>query len=370
LAEYDRLIGEWLAAGRRLPASQLPDLSVADLIERFWAHVKTYYRRPDGTPTQEVNNYRAPLSILNTQYGATAAGEFGPLALEACRASMVAKGWCRRFVNRQTDRIKALFKWSVAKELVPSSVYESLRCVGGLRAGRSEARESLPVKAVSDEVVDTTLPHLSDVVAAMVQVQRHTGARPGEICSMRVGEIDQSGSIWTYRPATHKTAFHDHSRTIFLGPKAQAVLRGFLRKLDPLAFVFSPADAVAEMRQRRSEHRKTPTTCGNIRGSNRKRRPRRKAKDHYDVASYRRAIARAADAADLWAKGGKVIANVESIIPRWHPHQLRHSTATEVRKRFGIEAAQHILGHANLSVTEIYAERNSEAARQIAAQIG
>jgi integrase len=54
----------------------------------------------------------------------------------------------------------------------------------------------------------------------------------------------------------------------------------------------------------------------------------------------------------------------------WHPHQLRHSAATEIRKRFGIEAAQHVLGHATLNVTEIYAEKNSEAARQIAAAIG
>jgi integrase len=49
---------------------------------------------------------------------------------------------------------------------------------------------------------------------------------------------------------------------------------------------------------------------------------------------------------------------------------LRHTAATEIRRRFGIEAAQTILGHASLDVTEIYAERNAGAARQIAAAIG
>jgi integrase len=49
---------------------------------------------------------------------------------------------------------------------------------------------------------------------------------------------------------------------------------------------------------------------------------------------------------------------------------LRHSAATEIRKRFGIEAAQHVLGHATLNVTEIYAEKNAEAARRVAAMIG
>ena len=30
---------------------------------------------------------------------------------------------------------------------------------------------------------------------------------------------------------------------------------------------------------------------------------------------------------------------------RWSPNQLRHAAATEVRKQFGLEAAQIILGH-------------------------
>jgi len=37
--------------------------------------------------------------------------------------------------------------------------------------------------------------------------------------------------------------------------------------------------------------------------------------------------------------------------------QLRHSTATEIRRAFGAEAAQLVLATANLSTTEIYAEK-------------
>lgn len=94
------------------------------------------------------------------------------------------------------------------------------------------------------------------------------------------------------------------------------MLLPFLRKLDPETFVFSPADAVAEVLQRRSAERKTPMNCGNNPGRNVKRRPKRKPQESYTVASYRRAITRAADGADLWAKGGKVIGNDERIIPR------------------------------------------------------
>jgi integrase len=55
---------------------------------------------------------------------------------------------------------------------------------------------------------------------------------------------------------------------------------------------------------------------------------------------------------------------------RWHPHQLRHSAATVIRKHFGIEAAQVVLGHATLAATQIYAEKNADAAKRIAAEVG
>ena len=30
-----------------------------------------------------------------------------------------------------------------------------------------------------------------------------------------------------------------------------------------------------------------------------------------------------------------------SLLPHWHPNQLRHSAATMIRKEFGLEAAGH-----------------------------
>ncbi|QDU23618.1 tyrosine-type recombinase/integrase [Urbifossiella limnaea] len=43
-------------------------------------------------------------------------------------------------------------------------------------------------------------------------------------------------------------------------------------------------------------------------------------------------------------------------VPPWSPGQLRHSFATEVRSRFGLEAAQVLLGHKRADVTQVYAE--------------
>jgi len=110
MAEYDRVIGEWLANGRRPSVSEISDITVGEIIDRFWQHAKSYYRHPDGTPTSEVTNLKSPLGILNRLYGATPATAFGPLALESVRMQMVSAGWCRKNVNRQVDRIKLVFR--------------------------------------------------------------------------------------------------------------------------------------------------------------------------------------------------------------------------------------------------------------------
>jgi len=39
----------------------------------------------------------------------------------------------------------------------------------------------------------------------------------------------------------------------------------------------------------------------------------------------------------------------------YHPHQLRHNAATRLRREYGLEAPQVILGHKMLSVTEVTA---------------
>ena len=48
---------------------------------------------------------------------------------------------------------------------------------------------------------------------------------------------------------------------------------------------------------------------------------------------------------------------------RWHPHQLRHNAATLTRKVHGLDASRALLGHATMSTTEIYAEKDDAAAR-------
>ena len=54
----------------------------------------------------------------------------------------------------------------------------------------------------------------------------------------------------------------------------------------------------------------------------------------------------------------------------WSPNRLRHTAATEIRSKFGLEAAQVILGHAQANVTQVYAERDIAKGVEVAKRIG
>ena len=57
-------------------------------------------------------------------------------------------------------------------------------------------------------------------------------------------------------------------------------------------------------------------------------------------------------------------------MPHWHPNQLRHTFATEVRRTHGLEVALAALGHSKADMTQIYAERDAALAAKVAAEIG
>jgi site-specific recombinase XerC len=49
---------------------------------------------------------------------------------------------------------------------------------------------------------------------------------------------------------------------------------------------------------------------------------------------------------------------------------LRHSAAGEIRRRYGVEAAQAVLGHSELSTTQVYAAADLATARRIMLETG
>lgn len=234
--------------------------------------------------------------------------------------------------------------------------------VSGLQRGRSQARETAPVQPVPLTFVEVVLPFLRPQLADMVRLQLLTGMRPGELVRMRALDVDMTGKVWLYRPGSdqgqegaHKTAHHGHQRIIPIGPRGQEIVRRNL-KTAISAFLFSPREVVEELHAERRQKRKTKVQPSQLRRK-RKREPARAPGDRYAVDAYGKAIARACKKADEAAhEQDPSIPKEQKIIPPWHPHQLRHTRATEIRREAGLDTARALLGHRSPKVTEVYAE--------------
>lgn len=421
-AAYDRLVAQWLAGSRaavltaeeqkrRLLAGLDPDappsdLTVGELIAAFWKHAEGYYLHPDGTATGELENFRYSFRPLNHLYGQTPARKLRPSRLKAVRQLMVdgyehpgygpQPALARKLINARVARIVRMFKWATEEEVVPARVYLRLRAVRPLQKGRTEARETAKVTPVDRDHVEAVLPLVRPNVAAMIRLQLLSGMRPGEVCRLRLSELDRSGPVWFYRPARHKTAHRGRERVIALGPKAQALLLDWVRIRCPLcgwegrpprlgcrdgALCGPCADRVDEQetagprqrvevqradaclfspRQDREERfedqrAKRRSQVQPSQGCRKTANPKRAPGESYTPTNYNNAIRRAC---------------VKAGVSAWHSNRLRHTHATEVRRLYGLEGSQVALGHAKADVSQLYAQRDLGLAARIAREVG
>jgi integrase len=378
--KYAQKIAEWEAKDPKPTEGDetiANDLTVNEVLAAYFDHAEAYYRDKDGKPTGELAEIKLAIRPLRELFGHIPAAKFGPKRLKALRRQMMRQpitvaiketdpqtgqrvtkqkllriGLCRGVINQRIHKIRRAFRWACSEELIDAKVYTRLATLEGLRAGRSEARESNPVRSVAEALIADTLPLLSPTVADMLRLLMHTGMRAGELCIMRGADLDTTGNVWTYTPHKHKTEHHGHERVIAIGPRAQEIIRRYL-KPDLQAYLFSPADSVRAFRARQRRERKSKVQPSQIDRS--KRRPKRKPRERYDTRAIAHAVNRAC------RKHG---------LPSWHPHQLRHLAGTLARKQFGLDHAQASLGHRSANVTTLYAELSKEKAAEVAARLG
>ena len=177
--------------------------------------------------------------------------------------------------------------------------------------------------------------------------------RPGEVVGLRTRDIDFSEQIWKFRPPSHKTQHFQKDRVIYFGPQAQAVINPWLKHSEPDSYLFSPAEAEKIRYEQLRAARKSKVQPSQV--SRAKTTPKLKPGEMYTVMSYRRAINYACK------KAG---------IRPWHPNQLRHLAATNLRREYGIEVASAVLGHSSVAMTEVYAEKDATKARDAMAKSG
>jgi integrase len=376
---YFRLLAEQVASPSGATPSELTSdakLTVTELLARYWRFAEKHYSK-HGRPTGQVRIVRDSIRPLRQLYGSRNVGEFSCRELKTVRSEMLSTGrLCRTEINRRIGVIRHIFRWGVSESFVPAGVMHSLRELLPLQRGRCEAHEAKPVTAVDDAVVEATIPFLPPVLQDVVRIQRLTGCRPGEVLQMRPADVERSGDVWVFRPASHKSEHHGKDRLIILGPKAQAILSPYLLRTSTM-YCFSPAESESkrklDLRARRQTRvqpsqtdRKTPS-------------PKKRPRDYYDRHSYGHAIRRAVETANrkrleqlaLQLKrtptGDEAAATK---LPYWHANQLRHAAATEIRSAAGLDVAAAVLGHSRPDTTLIYAEHDLAKATNIMRRIG
>lgn len=242
-------------------------LTVAELAVRYIDYCEQNYRLPDGTPTGTHKLVEYAFRFTEPWYRVAAIDFKAPQLVEVRNHSIATGGPQRRitrvvngketcqlerkppsrkYVNDCINRIRTAFRWAAERGLIPGAVAHELAAVRSLRAGRSEgARETPRMEPVADDTFLATLRHLPKVVADVLMVIRLTGARPGEICSMRPQEIttvDENGKslqVWLYHPTTRKNAYRGLGREIYLNTSAQEILEPYLQGRAPWPPLFS-----------------------------------------------------------------------------------------------------------------------------------
>ena len=176
------------------------------------------------------------------------AKDFGILQYRACRDWWLRDPKrSRQYVNKQMKRLLRILKWSVGEGLIPPSIHQACQCVAPLKAGRTEAKESEPVKPVPEADVTKTIAKCTTVVADMNRFQQLVGCRPSEFVTITPAMVNRSSEVWTITLAKHKTAYRGKQRTIYVGPKAQKILTKYLLRAEDAA-CFSPVESEKERR--------------------------------------------------------------------------------------------------------------------------
>jgi integrase len=340
-AKYERVIAQWLGSRRtqKLPGPE--EITVGLLVAEYFgrAATKKYQAMdPDSgalVPTEMIHRVKSALRPIVNLFGEEPAAEFGPRAFEAVREHYVEQGYTRPYVNALTNCVRSFLAWAVKQELIPSEKAYAIKLIKNYRLGETTAPDNDDVEPVPEEYIAPVQAIVLPPVRDLIHFQLLTGCRPGEGCRLRASEIDRSGPIWFYRPRLHKTAKKGKERIIWIGPRAQEVIRPYLASRTPEEYLFSPREAELARLEKLGQTGET------------------RAKERYQVGSYSRAIRRAC-------------ARLQ--IPSWHPHQLRHNAATRLEDEFGTQVAQTILGHATLTMTRHYASKRSSKKMEDAAE--
>jgi integrase len=346
------LISQWIANGRR-PILSSKGLLITDMVDSYVAYAFARFRKR-GKPTGTATRAKMIGEEFKAIFGDEPASEFSPKKLKTVRLQWIDKTrdkgirgggpLSKATIKQYTDTIIRMFSWAVEEELVPASVVHALREVGPLNS-RDGVRNPEPVGVPNLAAVEAALSRIRGQAKTMCRLMMLTAMRPGEVCHIRPCDLEMDvpeGEPWLYRvpDEIYKSEHTGKSRTVPIGPKAQAILRPLIERAKKTA----PGGTAYLFRPERHG------------GAG----PRRGINSAYRPGTLACLVYRACNRAG---------------VEHWAPNQLRHLAASEIEARFGQDASRAILGHSDDRTTAIYTKEIRERAEleravRVAREIG
>jgi len=266
-------------------------VTVGELLDRYTQMLEQRTsERPDGRPHPDLERVKR-LGMFLAPYREWPVSGFGADELYAVQAAMVeyrydrgngrSTAYTRSGINKVIGYVHRVWQWGIGRRITTEDQKQLLKEVRPLRTGQTAARDTTRRSLVTEDEFEKVAQHATTVVAEMLRLIWLTAMRPGEVCRMRPFDIlRKDADCWLYIPGRekspvgdHKTAHRQRVRAIPLAGQAQKILAPRIRRCKAKDYIFSPAEAMDETWTQRSADRKTPLSCGNRPGTNRKEHP-------------------------------------------------------------------------------------------------
>lgn len=211
--------------------------------------------------------------------------------------------WTNHYANKLFFMMKRILIDGVIQGWFDSSLLPVIKAYPSIK---ERLKPSCTRTAVDDIIIQATLKYVQQPYADMIRLIRSACLRPSELIRMRKSNIIIKDDCWVVRVKS-KTEHHGYPRIIVFDTEEQRILQKWIREDDDVLF-----------------RTKNNTPCSYI------------------------ALKEALESALKRAK------KAGEEIPHWTLYQLRHTAFTENVKKYGVEVASKLAGHANFDMARMY----------------
>lgn len=283
------------------------------LVDRFLEKFLKYMEIEKNFSSHTVSNYRRDIDGFLSFLGEPACGDIGHLDIRRFMAELKGRNNSKRTIVRKLAAIRSFFKFLVREK------YIQFNPAGGVFTPKLDKK--LPVFLdIPSAAALVTAPKPGTLSGsrdrAILEVLYSTGARVSELVGLNTEDIDIIGGLAKLRGKGRK------ERMALLGGQAQKALRDYLEE------------------RRLSSQGDVRAVFLNKSGTRISDRSVRRMVDKY--------------------------VKQVSIQQKISPHSIRHSFATHLLNNGAdLRSVQELLGHKNLSTTQIYTHMGDQRIKEI-----